>query len=78
MRPWRLTRAGHTALDGAGTLKHGGRYWRPAAVRSRVLREADVVLMNLRFRSTAPVAGAPTSPSEPIGTTAGFPVGPPP
>jgi RES domain-containing protein len=26
MRLWRLTRTGHTALDGAGTLLHGGRY----------------------------------------------------
>ena len=26
MRLWRLTRTGQTALDGAGTLEHGGRY----------------------------------------------------
>jgi RES domain-containing protein len=26
MRLWRLIRAGHTALDGAATAKHGGRY----------------------------------------------------
>ena len=26
MRLWRLTRTDETALDGAGTLKHGGRY----------------------------------------------------
>ncbi|MCD6031323.1 MAG: hypothetical protein K0S78_3497, partial [Thermomicrobiales bacterium] len=25
MKLWRLTRAGHTALDGMGTLRHGGR-----------------------------------------------------
>ena len=26
MRLWRLTRSGHTALDGAGTSQYGGRY----------------------------------------------------
>jgi RES domain-containing protein len=31
MRLWRLVRAGHTALDGAGALQHGGRY-SPAGV----------------------------------------------
>jgi RES domain-containing protein len=31
MRLWRLTRTGETALDGAGTSKHGGRYSPPGA-----------------------------------------------
>lgn len=29
MKVWRLTRRAHVALDGAGPLKHGGRYTSP-------------------------------------------------
>ncbi len=38
MRLWRLTRTGQTALDGAGTLKHGGRYSPPGVPSSTLLR----------------------------------------
>jgi hypothetical protein len=40
MRLWRLTRAGSTALDGAGTLKHGGRYSPPGAPVANFASEA--------------------------------------
>src|SRR5664279_4303428 len=50
MRLWRLTRSGHTALDGAGTLKHGGRYSPPGAPVVNFASEAGLaVLVALRY-----------------------------
>jgi RES domain-containing protein len=49
-RLWRLTRAGQTALDGAGTLKHGGRYSPPGAPVVNFASEAGLaVLVALRY-----------------------------
>jgi RES domain len=50
MRLWRLTRAGHTALDGAGTVRHGGRYSPPGAPVVNFASEAGLaVLVALRY-----------------------------
>jgi RES domain-containing protein len=50
MRLWRLTRAGHTALDGAGTLRDGGRYSPPGAPVVNFASEAGLaVLVALRY-----------------------------
>ena len=50
MRLWRLTRAGQTALDGAGTLKHGGRYSPPGVPVVNFASEAGLaVLVALRY-----------------------------
>ena len=50
MRLWRLTRTGETALDGAGTSKHGGRYSRPGAPVVNFASEAGLaVLVALRY-----------------------------
>ena len=50
MRLWRLTRSGHTALDGAGTLKHGGRYSPPGVPVVNFASEAGLaVLVALRY-----------------------------
>jgi hypothetical protein len=50
MRLWRLTRRGQTALDGAGALKHGGRYSRPGAPVVSFASEAGLaVLVVLRY-----------------------------
>ena len=50
MRLWRLTRAGHTALDGAGTLKRGGRYSPPGVPVVNFASEAGLaVLVALRY-----------------------------
>jgi RES domain-containing protein len=50
MRLWRLTRAGQTALDGAGTLRHGGRYSRPGVPVVNFASEAGLaVLVALRY-----------------------------
>jgi len=50
MRLWRLTRAGHTALDGAGTVMHGGRYSPPGAPVVNFASEAGLaVLVALRY-----------------------------
>jgi RES domain-containing protein len=49
-RLWRLTRTGQTALDGAGTLKHGGRYSPPGAPVVNFASEAGLaVLVALRY-----------------------------
>src|SRR3954447_14867602 len=57
MRLWRLTRAGQTALDGAGTMKHGGRYSPPGAPVVNFASEAGLaVLVALRY-----LAGDPAS-----------------
>jgi RES domain-containing protein len=50
VRLWRLTRSGHTALDGVGTLKHGGRYSPPGAPVVNFTSEAALaVLIALRY-----------------------------
>jgi RES domain-containing protein len=59
MRLWRLTRAGHTALDGAGTLQHGGRYSPPGVPVVNFASEAGLaVLVALRYLPAEP-ADAP-------------------
>jgi RES domain-containing protein len=59
MRLWRLTRAGHTALDGAGTVEHGGRYSPPGAPVVNFASEAGLaVLVTLRYLPSDP-ADAP-------------------
>jgi RES domain-containing protein len=50
MRLWRLTRSGHTALDGAGTIKHGGRYSPTGVPVVNFASEAGLaVLVALRY-----------------------------
>jgi RES domain-containing protein len=50
MKLWRLTRAGHTALDGTGTLRHGGRYSPPGVPVVNFASEAGLaVLVALRY-----------------------------
>jgi RES domain-containing protein len=50
MKLWRLTRAAHTALDGAGTLRHGGRYSPPGVPVVNFASEAGLaVLVALRY-----------------------------
>jgi RES domain-containing protein len=50
MRLWRLTRVGDTALDGAGTARHGGRYSPPGAPVVNFASEAGLaVLVALRY-----------------------------
>ncbi len=59
MRLWRITRLGHTALDGAGTLKHGGRYSPPGVPVVNFASEAGLaVLVALRYLPGSP-ADAP-------------------
>lgn len=56
MRLWRLTRAGHTALDGAGTTRHGGRYSPPGVPVVNFASEAGLaVLVALRYLPGNPV-----------------------
>ena len=56
MRLWRLIRTGQTALDGAGTLKHGGRYSPPGAPVVNFASEAGLaVLVALRYLPGDPV-----------------------
>ena len=50
MKLWRLTRAGHTALDGSGTLRQGGRYSPPGVPVVNFASEAGLaVLVALRY-----------------------------
>jgi RES domain-containing protein len=50
MRLWRLTRTDQTALDGAGMLKHGGRYSPPGVPVVNFASEAGLaVLVALRY-----------------------------
>ena len=50
MRLWRLTRTGHTALDGAGAMKQGGRYSPPGMPVVNFASEAGLaVLVALRY-----------------------------
>src|SRR6266446_1325846 len=59
MRLWRLTRTDQTVLDGAGTLKHGGRYSPPGAPVVSFASEAGLaVLVALRYLPGSP-ADAP-------------------
>ena len=59
MRFWRLTRTGRTALDGAETAKHGGRYSPPGAPVVNFASEAGLaVLIALRYLTGDP-ADAP-------------------
>lgn len=59
IRLWRLTRTGRTALDGAGTLKHGGRYSPPGSPVVNFASEAGLaVLVALRYLPDNP-ADAP-------------------
>jgi RES domain-containing protein len=56
MRLWRLTRTGRTALDGEGTLKHGGRYSPPGVPVVNFASEAGLaVLVALRYLPGDPV-----------------------
>lgn len=60
MRLWRLTRQGQTALDGAETIKHGGRYSPPGAPVVNFASEAGLaVLVALRYLPDNP-AHTPT------------------
>src|SRR3954467_11404879 len=55
-RLWRLTRSGQTALDGAGSSRHGGRYSPPGMPVVNFASEAGLaVLVALRY---LPVTGA--------------------
>jgi len=57
MRLWRLTRAGHTALDGAGAVRYGGRYSPPGAPVVNFASEAGLaVLVALRYLPDDPAA----------------------
>ena len=59
MRLWRLTRAGQTALDGAGTVRYGGRYSPPGEPVINFASEAGLaVLVALRYLPPDP-ADAP-------------------
>jgi RES domain-containing protein len=56
MRLWRLTRTSQTALDGAGTLKHGGRYSPAGVPVVNFASEAGLaVLIALRYLRGDPV-----------------------
>ncbi len=60
MRLWRLTREGQTALDGAGTVKHGGRYSPPGAPVVNFTSEAGLaVLVALRYLPASPADAPP-------------------
>jgi RES domain-containing protein len=55
VRLWRLTRTGQTALDGAGTLKHGGRYSPPGVPVVNFASEPGLaVLVALRYLPSDP------------------------
>lgn len=55
MRLWRVTRAGQTALDGAGALRHGGRYSPPGVPVVPLASEAGLaVLVALRYLPADP------------------------
>jgi len=55
MRLWRLTRAAHSALDGAGAERHGGRYTPPGVPVVALASEAGLaVLVALRYLPADP------------------------
>src|SRR4051812_38963625 len=57
MRLWRLIPTGQTALDGAGTSMHGGRYSPPGAPVVNFASEAGLaVLVALRYLPRDPAA----------------------
>lgn len=59
MRLWRLTRSAHVALDGAGTLRHGGRYSPPGVPVVNFASEAGLaVLVALRYLPDGPASAA--------------------
>src|SRR4051794_40283094 len=59
MRLWRLTRTGRTALDGAGTLQHGGRYSPRGVPVVNFASEAGLaVLVALRYLPGEPADAA--------------------
>jgi RES domain-containing protein len=59
MRVWRLIMTGQTALDGAGTLKHGGRYSPPGAPVVNFASEAGLaVLIAMRYLPGGPADAA--------------------
>ena len=50
MKLWRLVRPGHEALDGAGAVRHGGRYTPPGVPVVPMASEAGLaVLVALRY-----------------------------
>ena len=52
MKLWRLVRPGHEALDGAGALRHGGRYTPPGVAVVPLASEAGLaVLVALRYHA---------------------------
>jgi RES domain-containing protein len=52
---WRLTRSGHTALDGAGTVRQGGRYSPPGVPVVNFASEAGLaVLVAMRYLPSDP------------------------
>src|SRR5271154_5390838 len=54
-RLWRLTRADQTAFDGAGSVRHGGRYSPPGAPVVNFASEAGLaVLVALRYLQSDP------------------------
>jgi len=58
VRLWRLTRTEHTALDGAGAARHGGRYSPPGSPVVNFASEAGLaVLVALRYLTGDPVDG---------------------
>jgi RES domain-containing protein len=52
---WRLTRSGHTSLDGTGTFRHGGRYSPPGVPVVNFASEAGLaVLVAMRYLPSDP------------------------
>ena len=52
MKLWRLVRPGHEALDGAGAVRHGGRYTPPGVAVVPLASEAGLaVLVALRYHA---------------------------
>ena len=52
MKLWRLVRPGHEALDGAGAVRHGGRYTPPGVAVVPLGSEAGLaVLVALRYHA---------------------------
>ncbi|GEN99888.1 hypothetical protein NSE01_17210 [Novosphingobium sediminis] len=55
MKLWRVTRAVHAALDGAGAIEHGGRYSPPGLPVVHFASEAALaVLIALRYQPADP------------------------
>ena len=55
MKLWRLIRSGHIALDGAGTVRHGGRYSPPGVPVVNFASEAGLaVLVAMRYLPSDP------------------------